>query len=76
MTKDGKDFKLMSPEPVFTKTVAFDDGTTETFQRRERPFVFTNEKGEVIALFTTCMPKDNGARIIAQPVDHYMPDNK
>ena len=75
-SKDGKDFKLMSPEPVFTKTVAFDDGSTETFQRRERPFLFTNEKGEVIGFFTTGMPKDNGARIIAQPVDHYVPDNK
>jgi hypothetical protein len=75
-SKDGKSFKLMSPEPVFTKTVAFDDGTSETFQRRERPFVFTDEKDAVIALFTTGMPKENGARIIAQPVDRYVPDNK
>jgi hypothetical protein len=75
-SKDGVKYELVSPEPVFTKTVEFDDGSTETFQRRERPFVFTNEKGEVTALFTTGMPENNGARIIAQPVDRYAPDNK
>jgi hypothetical protein len=75
-SRDGVKYELVSPEPVFTKTVEFDDGSSETFQRRERPFVFTNERGEVIAFFTTGMPKDNGARIIAQPVDHYVPENK
>ena len=65
----------MSKEPVFTKTVAFDDGSTETFSRRERPFIYTNEKGEVLALFTACLPKEGPARIVAQPVDHYVPEN-
>jgi hypothetical protein len=56
--------------------VAFDDGTTETFQRRERPFVYANEKGEAMALFTACMPSGNkGARIVVQPVDRYVPSN-
>jgi hypothetical protein len=65
----------MSPEPVFTREVKFDDGTTETFSRRERPFVYQNEKGEIEALFTACLSKDGPARIIAQPVDHYVPNN-
>ncbi len=62
-------------EPVFTKTVPYDDGTSETFKRRERPFVYTNEKGEVIALFTACMPKDEHARMVVQPVKNYYPGN-
>jgi hypothetical protein len=74
-SKDGVHFKLMTKEPVFTKTVPFDDGTSETFARRERPFVYTNEKGEVIALFTACMPKDEQARVVVQPVKNYYPEN-
>jgi hypothetical protein len=62
-------------EPVFTKTVQYDDDTSETFSRRERPFVYTNEKGEVIALFTACMPKNEHARVVAQPVKNYYPEN-
>jgi hypothetical protein len=74
-SKDGIHFQLMSREPVFTKTVNYDDGTSETFSRRERPFVYTNDKGEVIALFTACLPPDGPARVIVQPVDHYYPGN-
>ena len=74
-SKDGVHYQLMSREPVFTKTVPFDNGTSETFSRRERPFVYTNEKGEVIALFTACMPSDEHARVVVQPVDHYYPGN-
>jgi len=75
-SKDGTHYQLMSREPVFTRTVAYDDGTSETFARRERPFVYANEKGEVIALFTACMPKDEHARIVAQPVKNYYPQNR
>jgi hypothetical protein len=74
-SKDGVHYTLMSKEPVFTKTVPYDDGTSETFARRERPFVYTNEKGEVIALFTACMPKDEHARVVVQPVKNYYPGN-
>jgi hypothetical protein len=74
-SKDGLEFHLMSPEPVFTKTIPYDDGTSETFSRRERPFVYTNEKGEVIALFTACLPKQGPARIVVQPVKNYYPGN-
>jgi len=65
----------MSKEPVFTKTVEFDDQTTETFSRRERPYVYVNEKDEVIAFFTTCLPQQGPARIVIQPVANYYPGN-
>lgn len=74
-SQDGVHFTLMSPEPVFTKTVPFDDGTSETFSRRERPFVYANEKGEVTALFTACLPAAGPARIVVQPVKNYYPEN-
>jgi hypothetical protein len=75
-SKDGLSYTLMDKEPVFTKTVEFDDHTTETFSRRERPFVYTNSKDEVIAFFTTCLPQNGPARIVIQPVDNYYPSNK
>lgn len=75
-SKDGVHYELMSQEPAFTKTVEFDDKTSETFARRERPFIYVNESGEAIALFTACLPKDGGpARVVAQPVDRYVPGN-
>jgi hypothetical protein len=74
-SKDGIRYQLMSAEPVFTKTVVYDDKTAEAFSRRERPFVYANEKGEVIALFTACLPPNGPARVVAQPVDHYYPTN-
>lgn len=74
-SKDGEHYELMSHQPVFTKTVPYADGTTETFKRRERPFVYTDDSGEVIALFTACLPQHGPSRIVVQPVDHYVPGN-
>lgn len=74
-SRDGIQYHLMSKEPVFTKTVVFDDGSTETFSRRERPFIYADQKGEVLALFTACLPKEGPARIVVQPVDRYYPEN-
>jgi len=74
-SKDGVHFKLMSKESVFTRTVPYDDGTSETFARRERPFVYTNEKGEALALFTACLPKEGPSRVVVQPVNNYYPQN-
>jgi hypothetical protein len=74
-SKDGIRYQLMSDQPVFTKQVVFDDKTSETFSRRERPFVYTNEKEEVTALFTACLPTNGPARVVVQPVDHYYPGN-
>lgn len=74
-SRDGIHYVLMSKEPVFTKTVLYDDKSSETFSRRERPFVLTNERQEVIELFTACLPATGPARIVAQPVNHYVPGN-
>lgn len=74
-SKDGVHYQLMSRAPVFTKTVKYDDGTEETFNRRERPFIYTNEKGEVLALFTACLRDEHHAIVVVQPVDHYVPSN-
>jgi len=74
-SKDGIHYTLMSHEPVFTKTVPYDDGTAETFSRRERPFIYTNEKGEALALFTACLVNEHESRVVVQPIDHYMPGN-
>jgi len=74
-SKDGVHYTLVSNEPVFTKTVSYDDGTSETFSRRERPFVYVDEKGEAIALFTACLPPSGPARVVVQPIDHYVPGN-
>ncbi|HEU5396925.1 MAG TPA: glycoside hydrolase family protein [Verrucomicrobiae bacterium] len=74
-SKDGIHYQLMSRVPVFTKTVRYDDGSSEAFSRRERPFVYVNERGEVTALFTACLPTNGPARIVVQPVDHYQPGN-
>jgi hypothetical protein len=77
-SKDGIHYTLVSKEPIYTKTVSYDDGTTQTFRRRERPFVYVNDKSEVTAFFTSCLTaKDtNGIErswIVAQPVSKYVP---
>lgn len=70
---DGIDYQLVSNEPVYTKTVTYDDGTAQTFRRRERPFVFVNEKGKVTAFFTSCLTKKEQSWIEVQPVNNYVP---
>ena len=37
--------------------------------------IVRNEKGEVIALFTACLPKEGPARVVVQPVKNYYPGN-
>jgi hypothetical protein len=72
---DGIHYQFRTREPVFTKTVPYDDGTSETFSRRERPFVYPDEHGAIIALFTACLPKEGASRIVVQPVKNYYPEN-
>jgi hypothetical protein len=67
-SRDGIDYELVTSEPVFTKMVAFDDGSTETFNRRERPFIYVDEDGALKALFTACLPPKGPARIVVQPL--------
>ena len=54
---------------------AYDDGSKETFSRRERPFIYTNEKGEALPLFTACLVNEHESRVVVQPIDHYVPEN-
>jgi hypothetical protein len=74
---DGLWYTLVSKEPVFTKTVNYDDGSSTTFRRRERPFVYVDERGKVIAFFTSCLvQKEDGKEqswIEVNPVDSYVP---
>ncbi|TDH20072.1 hypothetical protein EXU57_21810 [Segetibacter sp. 3557_3] len=73
---DGVNYKLVSKDPVYTKTVTYDNGSSVTFRRRERPFVYVNEKAEVTAFFTSCLTQEGEKEqswIEVQPVDHYVP---
>jgi hypothetical protein len=74
---DGIHYNLVSKEPIYTKTVNYDDGSSRTFRRRERPFVYVDEKGRVTAFFTSCLvQKEDGSEqswIEVQPVDNYVP---
>ncbi len=72
-SRDGIHYHLVSHRPVFTKTVVYDDGTTQTFKRRERPFVYVNKEGEALALFTACLPEEGPSRVVVQPINHYYP---
>ena len=68
---DGLTYHLVSSTPVFTRAIVYDDGSTETFQRRERPFVYVDEKGKALALFTACLPESGPSRVVVQPVQEY-----
>lgn len=73
---DGLNYLPVAPESVYTKTVNYDDGSSLTFRRRERPFVYVNEKGAVTAFFTACLIEENGKEkswIEVQPVRNYVP---
>lgn len=74
---DGIHYYPLAKESVYTKTISYDDGTSKTFRRRERPFVYVDEKGRVTALFTACLiHNDDGSEqswIEVQPADNYIP---
>jgi len=72
-SKDGVHYQPVSKEGIYTKTITYDDGSPYTFKRRERPFVFTNEKGEVTAFFTACLTDKETSWIEVQPVKNYVP---
>lgn len=72
-SNDGIVYELASRQSIYTKTVTYDDGSTFTFRRRERPFVFTDKKNRVTALFTACLTEKDQAWIEVQPVVNYTP---
>lgn len=73
---DGIHYDLVSKEPVYTKTVVYDDQTSQIFRRRERPFVYANEQGVVSAFFTSCLTQDAQGHeqswIVVNPVKGYV----
>ena len=76
VSTDGIHYDLVTKAPVYTKEVIYDDHTRQTFRRRERPFVYVNDKDEVLALFTACLTQDSVTKheqswIEVNPVDHY-----
>lgn len=70
---DGINYQLVSKEPLNERQIRFDDGSSETFKRVERPFVYTDEKGRVQAYFLACLTSDGKGVIVAHPVDGYYP---
>lgn len=74
---DGIHYFPVAKDPVFTKTVTYADGSSRTFRRRERPFVYVDEKERVTAFFTACLVQnEDGSEqswIEVQPVDNYIP---
>lgn len=73
---DGVNYLPISTESVYNKTVEYTDGSSFEFRRRERPFVFPNEKGEIVALFTACLTKEDKSWIVVNPVKNYLPPTK
>jgi len=72
-SKDGIHYKLVSNQSVYSKTITYDDGSSFTFRRRERPFVYANGKGEITAFFTACLTDKEQSWIEVQPVNKYVP---
>jgi hypothetical protein len=71
-SKDGVQYDLVTKDSIYTKTVTYDDGSTETCTRRERPFVYS-ENGEALSLTTSCLTPGGDSHVVLQPVDHYVP---
>ena len=67
-SKDGIRFQLLNKKPVYTKTVKYTDGTSFTFRRRERPFVYVEKDGKPKAFFTSCLTEDGRSWIVAQAI--------
>lgn len=75
VSPDGLKYILVSKEPVYTKVVQYEDHSSQTFRRRERPFVYPDQEGNILALFTACLTQDSTGHeqswIVVNPVDHY-----
>ena len=77
---DGIHYYPFTKEPIYTKTVTYDDGSSRTFRRRERPFVYVDEMGRVTAFFTSCLVQNGDGTeqswIEVQPVNNYVPPTR
>jgi len=67
-SKDGINYQLLTKKSIYTKTVEYSDGTSFTFKRRERPFVYAEKGEKPQALFTSCLTADGRSWIVAQAI--------
>lgn len=67
-SKDGINYQLLGNKPIYGKTVKYTDGTSFTFRRRERPFVYAEESGRPTAFFTACLTDTGQSWIVAQEI--------
>ena len=77
-SKDGVEFELFSKTPVWSQAdpIPFEDGSEMKVKRVERPQVFVNGKGEVVALLAAISTADDtDNHIVIRPVDHFVPGN-
>lgn len=78
-SKDGVNYELYSPIPLWTQTepVPMQNGKTLQVKGIERPQVFVNEKGKLIALLASIYPAEGGPTyIMIRPVKNFVPKNK
>jgi hypothetical protein len=75
---DGIRYDLYSQIPVWSQSdpVPLDDGTTVAIPGVERPQVFQNEQGEIIAILAAIRPTgDAPSYIMIRPVDRFRGDS-
>ncbi|MEI6141017.1 MAG: glycoside hydrolase family protein [Mariniphaga sp.] len=77
-SKDGVNYELYSLIPVWSQTdpVPMQNGKMLKVKGIERPQVFTNKKGAVVALLASIYPDEGGPTyIIIRPVKNFKPKN-
>lgn len=77
-SKDGVSYQLYSQLPIWSQLepVPLQNGQTLKIKGIERPQVFTNEKGAVVALLASVKPLEEGpSYIIIRPVKDFIPEN-
>lgn len=78
-SKDGVNYELYSQIPVWSQLepVPLQNGQTLRIKDVERPQVFTNNKGSVVALLVSVKPLQDGpSYIIIRPVKDFIPKNQ
>jgi hypothetical protein len=77
-SKDGVNYELYSQIPVWSQTdpVPMQIGKAMKVKGIERPQVFTDEKGAVVALLASIYPEEVGPTfIVIRPVKNFIPKN-
>ncbi len=77
-SKDGINYELYSQIPVWSQTepVPLQNGKSVNVKGIERPQVFTDDKGKLVALLASIYPAEGGPTyIIIRPVKNFEPKN-